>query len=217
MIEATASHASGSSRGEVAAGRLLCHVAGRVSFGAMSGSHFWLIRHAESTWNAAGRWQGQADPPLSPRGREQARRLAEELAAERLEVLVSSDLARTSETAAILARRLGLEPRLERRLREIDAGRWSGLSRAEIVLRDAEALARYDSGDPEAPAGGGECRRQVAVRARLALEALAVEHAGLRLAIVTHSGVIQALLPGCRVETAGWTTAPAARLLPERP
>ena len=48
----------------------------------MTESRLWLIRHAESTWNAAGRWQGQADPPLSEKGRAQARQLAESLRAE---------------------------------------------------------------------------------------------------------------------------------------
>lgn len=180
----------------------------------MSESCFWLIRHAESTWNAAGRWQGQADPPLSPRGREQALRLAEQLAEQGLEVLVASDLARTSQTAAILGRGLGLAPRLESRLREIDAGSWSGLPRTEIARRDAAALARFDSGDPEARAGGAECRRAAAARARRALGQLAAEHAGRRLAVVTHSGVIESLLPGYRVAHAAWTVAPAGRLLP---
>jgi broad specificity phosphatase PhoE len=181
---------------------------------AMPESCFWLIRHAESTWNAAGRWQGQADPPLSARGRQQARRLAEQLAGQGLEVLVASDLMRTSETAAILGRGLGLAPRLESRLREIDAGSWSGLPRAEIARRHGPALAHFDSGDPEAPAGGAECRRAAAARARLALGQLAAEHVGRRLAIVTHSGVIEALLPGLRVAHAAWTVAPAERLLP---
>jgi broad specificity phosphatase PhoE len=179
----------------------------------MPESRFWLIRHAESTWNAAGRWQGQADPPLSARGREQALRLAGQLAEQGLEVLIASDLARSSQTADIVGRGLGLALRFESRLREIDAGNWSGLSRAEIALRDAAALARFDSGDPEAPAGGAECRRAAAARARLVLGELTAEHAGRRLGVVTHFGVIESLLPGSRVGHAGWTVVPAGRLL----
>lgn len=179
----------------------------------MSETRFWLIRHGESTWNASGRWQGQADPPLSARGREQAALLAAELADQGLELLVSSDLARTSETAAIVGRRLGLEPRHERGLRELDAGSWSGLSREEIALRDARALARFDTGDPGAAAGGAESRRDAAERARRVLGALAAEHAGRRVAVVTHSGVIGALLPEFRAGHAGWRVARAGTLL----
>jgi probable phosphoglycerate mutase len=168
---------------------------------------FWLIRHAESTWNAAGRWQGQQDPPLSERGRRQAAELARELAGEGVESLITSDLARAFETASILGRELGLRPRPEPALRELDAGAWSGLPRSEIARRDAETLARFDSGDVHVPAGGGENRRDVALRARRALLAIGRENTGRRLAVVTHGGVIRSLLPDVRLANAEWHVA----------
>ncbi|MDJ0850875.1 MAG: histidine phosphatase family protein [Myxococcota bacterium] len=174
---------------------------------------FWLIRHAESTWNAAGRWQGQADPPLTARGRRQASTLAGRLAEEGLEVLVASDLARTAETAGIVGGALGLEPRLEPGLRELDAGSWSGLGRAEIESRYGPALAHFDAGHPDARAGGAECRREVAARARRALRAVAREHATRRVAVVTHSGVMQSLLPRLRLGHAEWRVVEVAALL----
>jgi probable phosphoglycerate mutase len=168
---------------------------------------FWLIRHAESTWNAAGRWQGQEDPPLSERGRRQAAGLARALAGEGVESLITSDLARAFETASIVGRALGLQPRPEPALRELDAGAWSGLPRSEIARRDAEALVRFDSGDANTPAGGGETRRDVARRARRALLAIGRENASCRLAVVTHAGVIRSLLPDVRVANAEWHVA----------
>jgi len=173
---------------------------------------FWLIRHAESTWNAAGRWQGQEDPPLSERGRRQARGLARALASEGVETLITSDLARAFETAAIVGRMLGMRPRPEPALRELDAGAWSGLPRGEIARRDAEALARFDSGDVDAPAGGGESRRDVAFRARRALLAIGRETGGRRLAVVTHEGVICSLLPEARVAHGEWRVAPLGEI-----
>jgi probable phosphoglycerate mutase len=169
---------------------------------------FWLIRHAESTWNAAGRWQGQEDPPLSERGRRQAAGLARALVGEGVDTLITSDLARAFETATILGRVLRLRPRPEPALRELDAGAWSGLPRSEIARRDAEALARFDAGDVDAPAGGGENRRDVARRGRRALLAIGRENAGRRLAVVTHAGVIRSLLPDVRVANAEWHVAP---------
>ena len=85
---------------------------------------FLLIRHAESAWNAAGRWQGQADPPLSPLGREQARAVARELAEAKLDVLLASDLCRALETARRVGAPHGLVPTPDPRLRELDVGRW---------------------------------------------------------------------------------------------
>jgi probable phosphoglycerate mutase len=165
---------------------------------------FWLIRHAESTWNAAGRWQGQENPPLSEHGRRQAAELGRALAGEGVESLITSDLARAFETAAIVGHMLGMRPRPEPALRELDAGAWSGLPRSEIARRDAAALARFDSGDLDARAGGGESRRDVARRARGALLAIGRENATRRLAVVTHAGVIRSLLRGVRLANAEW-------------
>ena len=170
----------------------------------MNEQRLWLIRHAESTWNAAGRWQGQADPPLSERGRTQAEQLAQGLRGEGLEVLVASDLVRTAETARVVAGALGIEPRFDARLRELDAGSWAGLAREEIVRRDQTALERFDTGDPTAPAGGAETRGDVARRARAALREILPMLSGQRVAILSHQGVLHSLVPGLRLGNAEW-------------
>jgi probable phosphoglycerate mutase len=90
------------------------------------------VRHAESLWNAEGRWQGQADPPLSDRGRNDAAAAAARLNGT-IERIVSSDLARALETAEIVAGVVGAgDVEIEPDLREVDIGRWSGLTRDEI-------------------------------------------------------------------------------------
>ncbi len=90
-----------------------------------------LVRHGQSEWNADGRWQGQADPPLTDLGRHQALHAARNLGV--VDAIVASDLQRASETALIIAGELGVGPLvLEAGLRERDAGEWSGLTRAEI-------------------------------------------------------------------------------------
>ena len=164
----------------------------------------WLIRHAESTWNAAGRWQGQANPPLSPRGRSQAAKLGDALATQGIEILIASDLARTAQTAALVGRALGLRPRLEAGLRELDAGRWTGLSHDEVARIDAETLAEFRSGDREVRAGSGESRRDVARRARPALRSALSGLSRRRVAVVTHGGVIRSLWPGLSLANAEW-------------
>jgi broad specificity phosphatase PhoE len=90
-----------------------------------------LVRHGQSEWNAVGRWQGQADPPLSDVGRRQARSAAKALGT--VDAVFASDLQRAAETAIIIAEDLGVGPVVvEPDLRERDAGEWSGLTRAEI-------------------------------------------------------------------------------------
>ncbi len=100
-----------------------------VGSGAMT--RLLLIRHGQSEWNADGRWQGQADPPLTDLGRHQARHAARNLGGG--EAIVASDLQRASATALIISAELGVGPVvLEPDLRERDAGEWSGLTRVEI-------------------------------------------------------------------------------------
>ena len=167
-------------------------------------TEFLLVRHAESTWNAAGRWQGQANPPLSEAGRRQALALARELSAEAIDRVIASDLDRAAETAGLLAEVWGLKPGLDARLRELEVGSWTGLSRDEIAHRDAEALARFEGGDPDARPGGGESRRELRRRVRAAAAQIAAEHPGQRVVLVAHLGSVRALRPGTALPNAGW-------------
>jgi probable phosphoglycerate mutase len=90
-----------------------------------------MVRHGQSTWNADGRWQGHADAPLSVLGEAQAAAAAEAIGD--IDVVVASDLARARRTAEIIADALGVGPALvDARLRERDAGAWTGLTRHEI-------------------------------------------------------------------------------------
>jgi len=158
--------------------------------------------------NAAGLWQGQADAPLSPRGREQAGALAEELRGRAIAALVCSDLSRARETAEILAEVLGLVPRLEPDLREMDVGAWSAQPHAELLERYPEDVARVRAGDWDVRPGGGECRREVRSRAVAALERAREGTGGGLLAVVTHMGVLRAVVPGITLANA------EARMLP---
>lgn len=178
----------------------------------MPETRFLLIRHAESTWNAAGRWQGHADLPLSARGRAQAEALGPELAAQGVEILFTSDLLRAAQTAAILGRALGLEPLVDARLRELDIGCWAGFTRGEIAERDPEALARFEAGDPDVRAGGGESRRALRSRVRGFAQQQSQEHAGRVVALVAHMGALRALRPGLLLANTGWCLTTASEI-----
>jgi len=172
-----------------------------------------LIRHAESSWNAAGRWQGHGDPPLSDCGVAQANALVRELAPEKIDVIISSDLRRAAETAVILAQARGLRPLLNPRLRELDLGDWEGLTRDQIERADGAALQRFDAGDLDVRPGGGENLREIAQRARSVVSELIGAHPGRRLAVVTHLGVIRALSSGVGVGNACWRRFASAEMV----
>ena len=155
--------------------------------------HILLLRHGQSTWNAENRWQGQADPPLSDLGEEQARDAAERLYDMGFSSVVASDLQRARRTAEILAESMGLDVRLEPGLREIDVGDWTGLTRSEIEARWPGELADWSEGRRDSPLGG-ETRSHLAERARATLTRLAVEaSAGDRMLAVSHGALIRNL------------------------
>lgn len=178
----------------------------------MADARLLLIRHAQSTWNAAERWQGQADPPLSAEGRRQAEALARELVREPIDVLLTSDLCRAVETAAILGAGRGLEPIPDPRFRELDIGSWTGLTGDEIDRRDPGDLARFQAGEPDVAAGGAESRAGIRRRVRRAAASLPEAYPGCCIALVTHLGVIRALLPGTELGNAEWRRAEFAEL-----
>jgi probable phosphoglycerate mutase len=177
------------------------------------------IRHAESTWNALGRWQGQADPPLSDAGRRSAELLAERLAGElaACAALVSSDLQRARETAGILSRAARLEAEVWPALREADIGSWSGRVSAEIEALWPDDYRRFRAGDPELRPGGGESRRALRQRALEAVRALEQRYGGGRVAVVTHLGWIRALAPGLPLANAGTLWLDSAALAEAEP
>jgi len=150
-----------------------------------------LLRHAQSEWNAEGRWQGWADAPLSEDGRLHALEAAGWIATLGIEAVACSDLRRASETAAVLARAAGAAgPVVDARLREREIGWWSGLRTDEIVERWPGQLEAWREGRLARPPGG-ETDESVLVRARAALRRLAGEAASW--VAVTHGGLIGAL------------------------
>src|SRR3954451_11247139 len=106
----------------------------------------YLARHGESDWNVERRWQGHADRPLTERGRQQARPLAERLAAVDLDAVYASDLRRAWETAEAVAAPKGLQVGRLPELREVNVGSWCGLTRDECAERFPEAFARWQAG-----------------------------------------------------------------------
>lgn len=145
-----------------------------------------VIRHGQSEWNALGRWQGRADPPLTDLGRHQAWSAALHLGA--VDAIVASPLGRAADTATIISEQLGVGPvSFDPDLVERDAGEWSGLTKAEIEQAFPGYLARGDRPP------SFETEESMQARVRSALGRVAAEHPEGDVLVVSHGGFIYAL------------------------
>ncbi|MFN8125583.1 MAG: histidine phosphatase family protein [Candidatus Nanopelagicales bacterium] len=152
-----------------------------------------LWRHGRTAWNRAQRFQGHSDVPLDEVGLQQAAGAAAVIADFAPQAIVSSDLMRATQTAAALAAVTGQAVRADVDLREAHAGRWQGLTHAQITADDGAALAAWRD-DPEVrPGGTGETRAEVAARVTRCLEAtMAAAPEDSTVVFVTHGGAARA-------------------------
>ncbi len=158
----------------------------------MPPSDIYLVRHAQSEWNAAGLWQGQADPPLSVQGIEQAAELARRFPAVDVTHVVTSDLRRARATAQPLASSLGAPLTVDPDLREIDVGSWSGRTRDEIEANDPGSLDLYFRGREGWT--GGETYAEHSARSARAAATLASLETDEAVVAISHGGTIRALV-----------------------
>ncbi len=158
-------------------------------------STIYLIRHGETDWNLAGRWQGHADIPLNAIGQRQAQLLAQRLQEEGVtfDAIYSSDLARAYQTAWEVGAAVRVPVQLYPPLREIDLGVWSGLRYDEIRERFPIEARLLEEGQ-DIPRGGGETLSGLRKRVVEALEGIIAHRDEETIALVTHGGCIRMLL-----------------------
>jgi len=143
-----------------------------------------LVRHGETDWNLTYRYQGTTDIPMNETGRDQAGRVADKLAGQSWDAIVSSPLSRAMETARAIAATTGIETIEEDRdLQERGYGEAEGLT-----------LVEREKVWPDAHWPGLESWDDVATRTMTAIERIAANHAGQRVLVVCHGGVINSIL-----------------------
>ncbi len=151
-----------------------------------------LIRHAESEWNAIGRWQGMANIGLTERGHEQAQMLAATWEVPTVTHLFASTLDRARDTARPLAAKLQLPIVEDADLCELDVGSWQGKTRAEIRAEDPDSLDAFFRG--EQGWIGGESYESHALRAERFASRMAQLPDDASAVVVTHGGTLRAIL-----------------------
>lgn len=158
-----------------------------------------LARHGETADNARRIFQGQAGSGLNRLGRAQAARLGERLRRSPPARIITSDLDRAVETSRIVAETCGgdIEIELDKRLREVDVGTWTGKGYDEVATLYPDEYAAWDSGI-DVRRGGGETYSELAERIDGALRAIVLRERereakdlGRPLLIVAHGGSIK--------------------------
>ncbi len=152
----------------------------------------YLLRHGHVETDGR-RYIGRTDLPLSPLGRDQALRLARDLAAAGATRIHSSDLRRALETARIIAAGLGLEIVIEPGLREIDLGAWDGRRIAEVRREDPAAYRQRGENLSGFRPPGGESFDDLARRVVPVFESIAAAGRGPAI-IVAHAGVNRVII-----------------------
>ena len=158
---------------------------------------FVLLRHGETPLTPQKRFSGSGgtDPSLSDVGRDQAERVAESLARRgTIEAIIASPLARTRQTAEVVATRLGLDVTVDDGLRETDFGAWEGLTFGEVRERYPDDMNAWLTSPKAEPTGGGESFAATARRMAVTRDKLIAAHAGRTVLLVTHVTPIKTLI-----------------------
>ncbi|MBX9710762.1 MAG: histidine phosphatase family protein, partial [Xanthobacteraceae bacterium] len=167
-----------------------------------------FVRHGQTEWNAAGRFQGTQDIPLNDLGKAQAVRSGELLA----DILrndshdpakipfVSSPLGRARHTMELLRGALGVPPHgfeLDDRLREIGYGHWEGSTLAQMEVSHPDVFAQRQVDKWGVPPPGGESYASVTLRMRDWYDSLLQDTVA-----VSHGGSCRALMVALDADTA---------------
>ncbi len=157
-----------------------------------------LVRHGETEWNKSLRYQGQSDVRLNECGIEQAARVRDRLAGEKIDVIYSSDLSRACETAKIIASLHGRVKICQSPLlREMNFGEAEGMIFDEIKQRYpgiASDLEAWKTRSPEVCTPNGESIAQLAARVARFAEKLKDHKPEETVLVVAHGGSLQVLI-----------------------
>jgi broad specificity phosphatase PhoE len=150
----------------------------------------YLIRHGESNWNKIDRVQGQSNPHLSKKGREQAEAVAERLKSLKFSFLYSSHLKRAYQTAEIISSKTSLPIKVDLGLSEIHLGEWEGKD-GKTLWKENETFRQWFKKTAEISPPLGETLFKFRDRVNSALEKIIASHKEEeRCIVVTHSGTI---------------------------
>ena len=158
---------------------------------------WYIVRHAETDWNADGRFQGHNDIPIHDAGRKAAALTGERLASVTFAAAYASDLVRASETAEIVLAAqtpaVAPVPQFDPALREIAYGVFEGLTWEEIQKLDPVMSNRNVLRDLDFAPKGGESFRGLLIRTDEFVQRVKADHPDDNILVVGHGGALRAL------------------------
>ncbi len=160
----------------------------------MSVKQVYIVRHGETDYNVAHRWQGQLQVPLNARGRRQAQALRDMLRDTDFSAIYSSDLVRAYDTACIIAEPHQMPVITDPRLREFAMGVFQGKVQSQIETQFPAEARQWLASDAFAPPGG-ESRHTTGRRGLAAWHSMLSDRAGERVLLVAHGGILRQFLP----------------------
>ena len=152
----------------------------------------YLIRHGETPLTPFKKFSGSGpnDPELTEEGHRQAALVAAEIAKVQPDLLISSPMKRTQQTASHITKLTGLDPIIDETWVEGSFGVWDGMTIFEVSEKYPKEYALWLSSASYAPPGG-ESYEDCMARARLGMESAVADYPGKRIAVVTHNGIIK--------------------------
>jgi len=160
----------------------------------MQATRIYLIRHGQVANHHEFRYNGHFDVDITSTGVEQMHRVSDFIAGQKIDALYSSDLQRTVKGARIIGKRLGVEPVMVHSLRELNLGRWEGLTREEAVAKYPEEADFSFKELATSKVKEGESLVDLRARVIPALEGILARHARQSVCIVAHGGVNRVIL-----------------------
>lgn len=160
----------------------------------MNYTKLFLIRHGQVKGHQLKRYIGQTDVGLTALGRAQMEAVSRELAQEKLTAVYSSDLKRSQYGAEMIADNQQIKAQVWPAFREIDFGRWEGLTHQEIRVKFPEETPGQIHNRIEFRFGGSESRQELWDRVNKAVKEICLKHQGQKIALVAHSGVNRVIL-----------------------
>jgi broad specificity phosphatase PhoE len=152
------------------------------------------VRHGETEFARERRFAGSRDVPLTPRGQQQCEAVGRALAGAFVGTVYSSPLARARDSATLIAAPHKLPVRVEPAFREMAFGDWEGLTRAEVAVRFPRQAEAWAATPHLVQPPGGESLSEVAARVAAGLAALADEHGGQTIVLVSHAIVTRLIV-----------------------
>ena len=157
---------------------------------------FILVRHGETPWNVTGQYQGQADIPLSERGRAQAEALGKRFETIHVDEIFASPLQRAYDTARPISEATGRPIHVVDALKELDFGQWDGHTKEENAELYGEAFTNYRIEPFHYPMSGEGTLNKAKLRVGAAIEEIkeTYRHTDKTIVVVAHGGILKLVI-----------------------